>query len=329
MNLLERYLNAVKFFLPPKQQDDIVRELSVNLASEMDEREDELGRPLTEDEEVEILRRHGHPMIVAGRYRSRQHLIGPVFFPIYLFALKIGLGVALIVTVVLAGVGGVLYGDPVNQLLRAMLAFPGRALMVFAWTTLGFVVVDAAQSRFKMTHTWDPRQLPRVTHEPPIGGYRTLCELLFLIASLVWLMLLPQAPFLALGPAAAVIEPSAVWRLPYIAIVVMTLAKAVLHAIDFVRPYRTTARAIARVALNVGSFATVLFLLRAGEWFVARPSVVEWNGVPVERLLEIVNAACQLGFLAATVVSLIEVVRGVYKISVRRHAVSGDSAHAR
>ena len=36
---LERYLQAVRFFLPRRQQDDIVRELSENLASEIEDRE--------------------------------------------------------------------------------------------------------------------------------------------------------------------------------------------------------------------------------------------------------------------------------------------------
>ena len=48
MNLLDRYLQAVRFFLPRRQQDDIVRELSENLLSQMEDRAEELGRPLTE-----------------------------------------------------------------------------------------------------------------------------------------------------------------------------------------------------------------------------------------------------------------------------------------
>lgn len=43
---------------------------------------------------------HGHPAMAAGRYRSRQQLIGAVFCPLYLLALKMGLGVALLVTIV-------------------------------------------------------------------------------------------------------------------------------------------------------------------------------------------------------------------------------------
>ena len=69
MTLLERYLQAVRFFLPSRQQDDIVRELSENLALRDGGSSETLGRQLTEDEQADILRRHGHPMLVAARYR--------------------------------------------------------------------------------------------------------------------------------------------------------------------------------------------------------------------------------------------------------------------
>ena len=115
----------------------------------MEDREEELGRPLDEAEQAAILREHGHPMLVAGRYRTRQHLIGPTFFPLYVFALKMGLGVALLVTTVLAVVTAALHGEPVRRMVEAMLAFPGRGLMVFAWTTVGFAVLDFATARLR------------------------------------------------------------------------------------------------------------------------------------------------------------------------------------
>ena len=87
-------------------------------------------------------------MIVAGRYRPRQQLIGPVFFPVYLFALKIGIGVALLVTAVVASVTGTLAGDLPGHAGKALLAFPGRALVVLGWTTLGFAALDMAQGWF-------------------------------------------------------------------------------------------------------------------------------------------------------------------------------------
>jgi hypothetical protein len=87
MELLDRYLHAVKKFLPKEQQDDIVAELSDDLRSQMEDREAELGRPLTEAEQEAVLKAHGHPVIVAGRYRQDRRsvafgrqLIGPVLF---------------------------------------------------------------------------------------------------------------------------------------------------------------------------------------------------------------------------------------------------------
>ena len=118
MNLLDRYLQAVRFFLPRRQQDDIVRELSENLLSQMEDRAEALGRPLTEDEQADILRRHGHPMLVAGRYRSHQRLIGPAFFPIYVVALQAGLAVALLVTIIAATITSIVHGDPIRQSCR-------------------------------------------------------------------------------------------------------------------------------------------------------------------------------------------------------------------
>src|SRR5918995_1856727 len=182
MDMLDRYLQAVKFFLPGEQQDDIVRELSENLIARMEDREAELGRPLDEAEKAAILREHGHPMLVAGRYRRPQHLIGPTLFPLYVFALKMGLGVALLVTAVLALVSAALHGDPARRALEAMLAFPGRGLMVFAWTTVGFAALDFAQARLRLVHDWDPRKLPKVvSDEQRIPRLKTLCDLTFVL----------------------------------------------------------------------------------------------------------------------------------------------------
>ena len=237
MNLLDRYLQAVRFFLPRRQQDDIVRELSENLLSQMEDRAEELGRALTEDEQADILRRHGHPMLVAGRYRSHQLLIGPTFFPIYVVALQAGLAIALLVTVIATTITSIVHGDPIRQSVAGFLAFPGRALMVFAWTTLGFAALDLAQSRLKLAHRWDPRSLPKVVKPANLMSRgRSLCEFLLSSASAVWLMLAPWAPYLVFGPAAAFLEPAPIWRLAYVPVLLLTVAGAMLSFINFARP---------------------------------------------------------------------------------------------
>jgi hypothetical protein len=77
LDLFERYLQAVSWHLPQAQREDIVAELGNDIRHHMDEREAELGRPLSEADVIEILKKHGHPMNVASRYLPEQYLIGP------------------------------------------------------------------------------------------------------------------------------------------------------------------------------------------------------------------------------------------------------------
>ena len=87
MELLDRYLQAVKFWLPRKQNTDIVAELSEDIRSEIEDKEAELRRPLVQAELEAILTRWGHPMMVAERYLPQRSLIGPVLLPAYTLVL--------------------------------------------------------------------------------------------------------------------------------------------------------------------------------------------------------------------------------------------------
>jgi hypothetical protein len=331
MDMLDRYLQAVRFFLPRAQQDDIVRELSENLIARMADREEELGRPLDEAEQADILRQHGHPMLVAGRYRTRQHLIGPTFFPLYIFVLKMGLGVALLVSIVLAVVTAALHGDPFRRLLEAMLGFPGRGLMVFAWTTVGFAGLDYLATRVRVAHDWDPRKLPKVvSKEQQIPRLRTLCDLSFVLMYLVWLLLLPRSPWLLFGPVAALVQYAPAWRVVYVPMVLLALGTAVLHVVDFVRPYRARSRELMRVAISAGSLVVLVFLARAGDLFLPNPTAALSEGIEVTRVADVVNAGFQIGLAVTAAITVFEIWRGLRRL---RHGhgtpLSSGSAHAR
>jgi hypothetical protein len=66
MELLNRYLHAVRFWLPKPQQQDIIAELGEDLRSQIEDREAQLGHPLDEDGVAVILQQRGHPMLVAA-----------------------------------------------------------------------------------------------------------------------------------------------------------------------------------------------------------------------------------------------------------------------
>src|SRR3982074_69463 len=72
MQIVDRYLKSVKTCLPTAQADDIIKELPDNIHAPIEDKESELQRPLTEAEVEAILKQHGHPLLVASRYRQEQ-----------------------------------------------------------------------------------------------------------------------------------------------------------------------------------------------------------------------------------------------------------------
>ncbi len=89
MDLLNRYLQAVKFWLPRAQQEDIIAELREDIRSEIEERENQLGRSLNDFELEALLKQRGRPLLVAEKYLPQRALIGPALFPAYWFVLKL------------------------------------------------------------------------------------------------------------------------------------------------------------------------------------------------------------------------------------------------
>jgi len=101
MDLLDHYLAAVAAQLDKDQREDIVAELRDTLLNRFEEREESLGRSLTDDEREAFLREMGHPLVVAARYnKGPQHLVGPELFPWWMFAVKAGLMVLVALGVV-------------------------------------------------------------------------------------------------------------------------------------------------------------------------------------------------------------------------------------
>ncbi|HEY3771189.1 MAG TPA: hypothetical protein VGN44_21125 [Candidatus Angelobacter sp.] len=82
MELLDRYLQAVWEYMPSGDRDDFVKELRDNILSQMEDRAAELGHELNASEQAEILKRFGHPLVVAAPYRRlpMQQLVKPKLF---------------------------------------------------------------------------------------------------------------------------------------------------------------------------------------------------------------------------------------------------------
>ncbi len=167
MEMIDRYLNAVGFWLPKKQKKDILAELEGDLKAEIEEREAGLGRKLVDAEVDEILKRRGAPILAAGRYLPQRSLIGPVLFPIYTFVLKIVLFFYLVPWFAVWLFAAVFIpsfraAHPGPELLESLSTLWDIALSAFATITIGFAAAEWFRVPDRIAGKWAPRDLPKV-----------------------------------------------------------------------------------------------------------------------------------------------------------------------
>lgn len=278
MDMLDRYLGAVRSYLPKSlsraQQNDIIAELEENLRARMDDREAELGHPLSGDEENAILQRHGHPMLVAGRYQANQgrvafgrELIGPALFPVYLRTLWIVLAVSLAIYAVVVTVLA-LTGNPltVGGVLTSVIM---QAAIQFVALTAIFTVAN----QYLPAMRWDARSLPapRPPQAPVRQGERvsrleSLAEIVGIAVMVGWLWFAYNQPFLLFGPALENYRLAPVWQqaaLPTLLVLGISVARAV---VNLFRPEWVRLKRVVSVLADIAALGIVLFLLRADTW---------------------------------------------------------------
>lgn len=296
MALLERYLDAVGRHLPPADEEDILAELRDDIQAKYERRAAELGRPLTEDDEADLLRPYGRPIVLASRYRKQQHLIGPAWFPFYWNTLKIALGVALIVAVGLPLVLALVGRSP-GAIVQALFHFPETALAVFAWVTVIFALLEAFTSSMKFRDNWNPRSLPRPR---PAGVARTsrfdvALEMGVSAAFLGWWTAAHRSPDLLFLPPAVTLGPW--WWSIHLPLTALLLVSIVVKAVVLVRPDWTGFRLGAGLVTTAAGTAIALSVM----W--SEP-LLTGSGAEGERLAAILASLLRWSIGVAVVIAV-------------------------
>jgi len=265
--LLDRYLQAVRFWLPKAQQEDISAELAEDLHSQIEEKEGELGRSLDEEEMSAILKRCRSPIVVASRYRPQTQLIGPVLFPIYEFVLKVTLLWVLIpLFVVIVGPAVILpAANRMGAFLQILSTLFTALIASTVAITIVFAVLERTASKCNMLDKWDVRSLPAVPKQSKQQPSRThsIFELIFGVIGFAWLLLVPHYPFLLLGPAANFIVPGTLWQTYYLPMVVLSFAGILHQAVSLARPQWTWLPPTARLVVTILTLALAQSMIRA------------------------------------------------------------------
>jgi hypothetical protein len=316
MQVVDRYLRAVKHWLPGPQQDDIVAELSEDIRSQVEEREAARGRPLEPPEVEALLRERGHPMWVAEGYLPPQHLIGPALLPVYRTVRWASLaGLAVTYAVLYAVFAFVVETPPKPEL--ADLGYWIWNLVLYGFAVVGFQTIlfawiERTQARARASDAWDPGDpyglpTPPADPEAQAATNRRVNALGSLAGNALftafWLGLFHVDP----GPEVDV-RLTAIWRLLYWPILVLGVSGVGLAAALAVRPRRTRTLAALGLVRGVLALATLgLLLFHAG-------SVVEVvaAGAPAEvaaRLARWANVTVGITLTTIALFQAAEVVR--------------------
>jgi hypothetical protein len=313
MELIDRYLQAVGFWLPKAQRDDIIAELAEDIRSQIEDKETELRRKLDAAELEGLLRRCGQPLLVAQRYLPQQQLIGPVLFPIYRFVLKI-CAWGFFVPWLLVWLGFVIFSpayrahDPIHKLGEMALTVLYPA---FFFGTLSFAFFEKSIVKSLLERNWDPRKLPPVHDPNRIPRSSSIFDLTANLVFLIWWMsVMWFRTVFELGGATIRLAPE--WQYYVCGYLLITLAMIALSWANLFRPYWTRLRASVRLACNCLGSALFCWLLKSA--IVAE--IILPNASPAQSLAvtNAINMWAARIFPAAVVFCLVIVVVDIRRI---------------
>jgi len=318
MDLMERYLHAVKGWLPRAQQDDILAELSEDLRAQIEDRETELGRKLNEDEVAAILKKRGQPIMVASGYLPRQYLIGPAWLPAYRFVLKLVLLwiMAPIIAFIVVPVVYLTAANPGSALLDLALGLPRDATATFGIITLVFASLERFQAPVegKALENWDPRKLPRVpaaARSQHIPSFVFIGELVTgILWSLAWVYFGWFRPSFDFDTVRVALAP--VWRNDFWAILLLLMSGIPAGLIGLLRPSWTRLHSGVRLTIHAGTLILLRVLFKAGTWIEV--TSLKLPSLRVAEVAHWCNFGVRIAFIVISIIVVSEVIQEVYRI---------------
>lgn len=337
MELLDRYLLQVKRHLPWVRQDDIIAELKTNLESQLEDKEAELGRPLTQAEVEAWLKQMGPPIHVAARYQPQQYLVGPTLFPIYWYVLRLALAWCAVIYVFAKVAEITANGWSGESALHAIVQLPWVLLINAAIVTLIFAGIERAGK-------WDPQKLfplagaqaawpqglvssfdASLDEQNKKQTYaRAVAEVIFRWIFLVWLLLAPYHQFLWLGPSARYVTAlpyvlAPVWWWCYWCVVALNGIELAWHAADLWRGnWRGPKRALGLVMRIAGLIPLIVLLTAPGQALVLLRNPVLDAAAHGETLVKI-NTAAFRGLEVVAAIMLLQLIWAVGRISLEAY----------
>ncbi len=342
MELIDRYVYHVGRRLPQRTRADVEQELHSLLIDALEERAGQKAE-FTQEEQIAVLEEFGPPEQMAEKYRPQpKYLIGPKVYDLYLIVL-FAIGVAALVATLAVAAVSILGAGPEGVNLLKLLAqswtiFINIVLNGLGMATLVFVILERVIPdegiQLSEDKEWNPRDMPEIEARDEVKRGGLIVEIAFLLLLLIGLgafgdrltagayydgvwhsgpRLFSEMFFSTYLPLFGVR-----WSLTIVLNLVLIrqgrwqfgtrIADLVFHGLDiFIVSWLLTGPSV----LNPAAFQTVL------------------PGAEANSLLRLADNGLKIGFLIALIVTIIEVIRQVYRLIRDRSATVALPVKAR
>lgn len=334
MELIERYIQAVRLLLPADHRTDILAEMEEDIRSQVEEREAQAGRKLTDAEISTLLKQRGSPLKVAASYGPRRWLIGPELFPVYWMVLRLVLGISAAVWVtvwaVMMGISaqyraehaGVVAGLPPADMW-------GSLFSTAAVLTLMFAVLERVNERTGLLDRWEPAQLPamiKASAPKPASRLGAALELaLGFVALGWWIQALNGTSSWQISGMQYTLQP--LWHPVFWALASLAVFGILMSLDDLLRPNRPrrqSQRAVAETLRDLVTVAVMAVLAKAPALLsVTGPDLTPERAAELTR---IINTSMAMAFTVAAVVIALVTVARIGKLIYQRWARSQPGA---
>jgi hypothetical protein len=194
MRMIDLYIQEVTRRLPEKSREDIALELRSTI-------EDMLPDEYTEEEVKSVLKKLGNPAILASGYLDRpMHLIGPLYFDVYINLLKIILPIAAVISLISLIANTIFSYSGEEAVLNVLLDSIGigiwgilsTGIQVFFWLTVVFAIIERTDHRKSQTpltacfKEWTPDDLKHIPYIPKEKAITKVEVFLGLLWTAIW-----------------------------------------------------------------------------------------------------------------------------------------------
>jgi hypothetical protein len=263
MELIDRYLRSIQFWLPADQKQDIIAELSEDIRSEVEEKEAELGHRLSDDELCALLKRRGNPLVVAERYLPKRYLIGPLLFPVYSMLVRSLVFYFLLPWAIFwlcftAAMPSFYAEHPGFALFQTLAPMWGFGLNVIAGMTIVFAIVERVIARTEFGENPRARAVVKTRDMNRISRSTSIAEVVWNGFVLLWwsdALRPPTSPNMSIKTSAAIAQYF------YWPVLFLLMATVIVAAANLVWPVWTKSRAAVRLVVDAAGLAIIIAML--------------------------------------------------------------------